>query len=247
MFVINKVLFESFLQLSLQSAFFYQSLVEDNTLSYTVVSIFFSMISISVNCMLFLRLIAQKKMKIDIAENAFFVTRSISNIFLVVSRVIPFSLIFTTNYFFSLCLYVTIRFIAHTIYNIKFEIFDFRLEDNKPDNMKKLSQAVIFSIIKSIAFFEEFELTKSYILYHLIVLIENITMIFLFCFFSSISFYSETVIGVLFLIVACFLIGILIEILHWKFIVDKKPFQTKKFNITDISEHVNLNVTSFLK
>lgn len=242
MFVMNEILFESFPQLVLQSAFLYQDIITDRTVTtlkiQQIISICLSLISISFNCMIFLREVASQKMKINISKNMFCFTRSFSNMFLVISRVIPLSLIFTKTIW--IVPYGLIRFILYTLYSYKFEIFNFKLENNKSDKTKKIGLAVALSVIKSVTFFEEFELTKSYIFYHFYVLFENISIFFLFCYLDSYNGLNQLILYGSLIIFCCFLFGLIIEIIHWKILVSHRTVDSKKFNITDISEHVNL-------
>jgi hypothetical protein len=243
MFVMNEILFESFPQMVLQSAYLFDDMVKNSTFTslkiQQTISIIFSLVSISINCMLFLREVATQKMKMDIS-NIFVVTRAISNIFLVISRTIPLSLLFAKSYLI-IVIYGLVRLVVHTFYNFIFEIYDFKLADNKRDITKKFSLAFALSVIKSIAFFEEFELTKSYIFYHLLILIENISMFFLFCYLNNVDLFNNSLSLLAFsIIIWCFIFGIIIEIVHWKIVLNNRPNHPKKFNITDISEHVNL-------
>ena len=243
----NEVLLDSMPQLVLQSYLLYKD-YKGGDLQYLefwqIESIVTCLTATSWACMSFNREIAFNRIKVNrfsASRTIFKICRFLSNLLFLISRTVP--IVFLMYHFIWILFVILFKVLIQAVFILKFELSDFD-SNNKPfNNIKKATIAILFSLMKNIAFFEEIELTRlSCVLSHLIIFIENIIIYGFYLYLSSYNVYDFVVIVKLLLILIWYPLGLSIEIIYWKFLNSKccrkKNRRGERVNVENISKHV---------
>jgi hypothetical protein len=242
----NEVLLNSMPQLFLQSYLLYKD-YKGGELQYLefwqIESIVICLTATSLACMSFNREIAFNRIKINRirpGRTIFKICRFLSNLLFLISRTVP--IVFLMYHFIWVLLIVLGKVLIQACFVLKFEISDYDSNNKPVNNIKKASIAILFSLIKNIAFFEEIEFTRlSCILSYLIIFIENLVIYGFYLYLSSYSIYDFVVIIKLIFILIWFPLGFLIEIIYWKILNSKccrKRNKKEKLSVENISQNV---------
>jgi hypothetical protein len=232
-----EVLFENFPQMILQTVLLYREYRDQGEIEFLQVTqifnITFSLITISWSCMSYSKELAINRVHIKIRTCLFLMTRLISNMLLLVSRVIP--LAFLINYFKWILLIALFRLIIFAAICFKFQIFDYNIDRRPVSFIKKTALSISFSVLKAMSFFEEFEFNLPYLLYNLVMVLENVIIYCAYLILSRHNIFEKEVYLKAFIVLGCMPLGLLIEMMYWR--CCKPKFEKEKFDIRNISEN----------
>ena len=246
-FKLIEMFLESLPQIVLQSYLIHKEFLKQNDFTILeksievivqIVFVFYSFIRIGINCMSFMKEIA-KLAEIKLGW-CYILTRTISNIVLLVSKLISFILLI---YYFKwiIILVCIIRLIIYA--GICFK-------NMKIENMsRRITASIIFTFHRSISFFEEFHFECSYFVFYLLMYLESLILylIFLFISWKSMVDFSLPFVIVGLVIQLTFIpLGLIIELIYWKlFSKCKSSLSRQKFNIEIITEKIDEMISNF--
>ncbi len=99
-----------------------------------------------------------------------------------------------------------------------------------------ITASIIFSFHRTISFFERFNLSFSYFMFHLLMYLENLILYIIYLFISlknAIDFSLAIVVLGLVLVLTFMPLGLIIELIYWKLLFKFKS-PNKKFDIQTI-------------
>ena len=218
---IAEILFESYPQMLLQSTLLFENGFEFSE-QFTelqirqIFSISISLISISWGCQDFVKWRAFYNFKVKL--NSFFsFLRFISNVFFLLSRTLPLSLLLFMFPWFVF--YLLFRFIIHFIYSFKFEFIEhlkFYEFKDREEKVTFICYNLLFNFVRQIVFFDEMNFKSFYYLvYYSLTLIENLAMFLVYFYFNKFS-NDRYFCLILILIVFSYWVAFQFEAINWK-------------------------------
>jgi hypothetical protein len=226
-----ETLCESFPQMIIQSVLFLKSLdlslINENGLNslqiHQLIRVFFCVISISYGNMDFIVDISKYSSKklfrknINLVQYSFKISRFLSNLCFLISRTLPISFLFSIlklKGFLIFTLISSITLIVHLIFINFFQLM-------RKNFINRIIISLLVCLFKLTGFVEQFQFNFNYLLFHFLVLLENVAVFITYFYLKSFELNNQNIL-IISIIIYSFWIGLLIEIIHWKLIYKYK-------------------------